>query len=154
MLQSSPKEHEFLVPIYKEHVDVIKSGKRVLVNTIEELEADSIKASKHFKYLPIGPLNEKDSYAQPDGGNGNGYVNWLNTQPKRSVVYVSFGSLSRLSSDQAEAIAAGLLESGRPFLWVIRNAGEAAKLSKISELKKQGLIVTWCCQVRVCMKRK
>ncbi|XP_076885305.1 UDP-glycosyltransferase 75C1-like [Bidens hawaiensis] len=144
---SSPKEHEFLVPIYKEHADVLKTGTRVLVNTTEELEAESIKANKNFKYLPIGPLNEKDSYVQPD--NGNGYANWLNTQPKRSVVYVSFGSVSRLSSDQAEAIVAGLLESGRPFLWVIRNGDEAAQLSKISELKKQGLIVTWCCQVEV-----
>ncbi|KAI7742839.1 hypothetical protein M8C21_010652 [Ambrosia artemisiifolia] len=143
---SSPKEHDFLLQIYKDHVDVIKTGSSVLVNTFVELEVDSIKGSKHFKYLPIGPLNEKDSYGKPADG---GYVDWLNTQPKKSVVYVSFGSLSRLSSDQAEEIAAGLLESGRPFLWVIRNPDEAAKLSKISELKKQGLIVSWCCQVEV-----
>ncbi|KAJ0655662.1 putative crocetin glucosyltransferase [Helianthus annuus] len=53
------------------------------------------------------------------------------------------------TSDQAEEMASGLLESGRPFLWVIREGDQLVKLSKIDELKKQGMIVSWCSQVEV-----
>ncbi|KAK9062559.1 hypothetical protein SSX86_019746 [Deinandra increscens subsp. villosa] len=146
-LPSSPEEHEFLLPLYKDHIDVVmKTGSRILLNCFEELEFESMRAIEKFRFIPIGPLNEKDSYGKPDGGY---VVNWLDTKPKKSVVYVSFGSISRLSSDQAEEIADGLLASGRPFLWVIRNGDEAGKLSKLEELKKQGMIVSWCCQVEV-----
>lgn len=52
-----------------------------------------------------------------------------------------------------EEIAEGLLESKRPFLWVIRTSqnGEnlAQKLSHKDELEKQGMIVSWCSQLEV-----
>ncbi|KAK1411184.1 hypothetical protein QVD17_37730 [Tagetes erecta] len=143
---SSPKEHDFLLPLYKDHVDVIKTGSTILVNSFDELEIDSMKGTKHFHFLSIGPLNEKDPY---NGKQDDSCVSWLNTKRKRSVVYVSFGSVTRLTGDQTEEIATGLLESGRPFLWVIRNPEEAKKLTKIDELKQQGMIVNWCCQVEV-----
>ncbi|KAI7753870.1 hypothetical protein M8C21_025626, partial [Ambrosia artemisiifolia] len=54
-----------------------------------------------------------------------------------------------LESNQVEEMASGLVESGRPFLWVIRDGGQAGKLSKIEVLKKQGMIVSWCSQVEV-----
>ncbi|KAM0038253.1 putative crocetin glucosyltransferase [Helianthus debilis subsp. tardiflorus] len=46
-------------------------------------------------------------------------------------------------------MASGLVESGRPFLWVIRDSDQAGKLSNIEVLKKQGMIVSWCSQVEV-----
>ncbi|XP_071705558.1 UDP-glycosyltransferase 75C1-like [Rutidosis leptorrhynchoides] len=143
--ESGRNDHEFILSIYKEHIDVLKTAPRILINTFNELEAESMKAIENIQFLPIGPLDEKDAYGTPD----ESYVNWLNTKPKKSVVYVSFGSVARLSSDQAEEMAIGLLNSGRPFLWVIRDEEEATKLSKIHELKKQGMIVQWCCQVEV-----
>ncbi|KAI7743216.1 hypothetical protein M8C21_019737 [Ambrosia artemisiifolia] len=78
------------------------------------------------------------------------YMKWLNTKPKSSVVYASFGSTTTLSLDQLEEMASGLLESGRPFLWVIRDIGnQVGKLSKIEELKRHGMIVSWCSQLEV-----
>ncbi|KAI3794962.1 hypothetical protein L1987_37603 [Smallanthus sonchifolius] len=149
-LPSSPKQHEFLLPLYKDHVDVIKSkaSPRILLNSFNELEVGSFKEVKGFDFLPIGPLNGKDSYGTTLEDDYV-IVNWLNTKAKKSVVYVSFGSISHLTSDQCEEVVSGLLEGGRPFIWVIRNGEEVEKLRKIDELKKLGLIVSWCCQVEV-----
>ena len=54
-------------------------------------------------------------------------INWLNSQPKDSVVYVSFGSWTEIDVEQVEEIASALKESGFKFLWVVR-AFEKEKL--------------------------
>ncbi|KAI3723398.1 hypothetical protein L2E82_34936 [Cichorium intybus] len=160
MLPSNPKEHNFVLSVLKDHVDVLKITSRILVNTFDELEVKSIRAIEKLELLPIGPLipleflDEKESpgsslgwdfFDKPD----DDYIQWLNTKAKSSVVYVAFGSLATLSMDLLEEIASGLLESRRPFLWVIRDSEQAGRLSKIEELKKHGMIVGWCSQVVV-----
>ncbi|KAL8201683.1 hypothetical protein R6Q57_010830 [Mikania cordata] len=160
LLSSCPKEHEFILQILKEHVEVLKTDPRILVNTFEELEIGSIKAIEKLVMLPVGPLVPSefivgrspscnsfscDLFEKPD----EDYINWLNTKPESSVLYVSFGCMATLSMDQAEEMASGLLASGRMFLWVIRDGDQAMKLSKIEVLKMQGMIVGWCSQVEV-----
>ncbi|KAK9942045.1 hypothetical protein M0R45_007734 [Rubus argutus] len=46
-------------------------------------------------------------------------LNWLDSQEPDSVVYISFGSLARLSYRQLIEIAHGLENSTHPFIWVI-----------------------------------
>ncbi|KAI3794903.1 hypothetical protein L1987_37544 [Smallanthus sonchifolius] len=148
---SSPKEHDFILEFMKEHIDVIKVAPRILVNPFDELEIESIRAIEKLELLPVGPLVPLydslgcDLFDKPE----EGYIEWLNTKPKSSVVYVSFGSLATLPIDQAEEIASGLLESRQPFLWVIRDGLQAEKLGNIEVLRKQGMIVGWCSQVEV-----
>jgi hypothetical protein len=63
------------------------------------------------------------------------YIEWLNSKPKSSVIYVSFGSLLVLVKQQMEEIARGLLDCDRPFLWVIRakeNGEEEKEEEKLS----------------------
>ncbi|GJR24007.1 crocetin glucosyltransferase, chloroplastic-like protein [Tanacetum coccineum] len=119
LLSSRPKEHNFLLEIVNDHLDVLKLGPRILVNTFNELEIESIRAIEKLEFFPIGPLIPESSL----GGDffekmEDEYVEWLNTKQESSVVYVSFGTLATLSMDQQEEIAIGLLECGRPFLWV------------------------------------
>ncbi|OEL22033.1 UDP-glycosyltransferase 74E2 [Dichanthelium oligosanthes] len=75
---------------------------------------------------------------------------WLDGHPLLSVVYVSFGSIASLSSEQMAEVAEGLYSSGKPFLWVVR-ATETRKLPAnfAKKAKGRGLIVPWCQQLEV-----
>ncbi|KAI3723402.1 hypothetical protein L2E82_34941 [Cichorium intybus] len=160
ILPSSPKEHDFIISMLKDHIDMLKKAPRILVNTYNELEVESIKAIEKLEYLPIGPLipseflDGKDSSDSSRGKDffvksEDDYIQWLNTKPKSSVVYVSFGTIASFSMDQMEEMAMGLLESRWPFLWVIRDSEQAGRLSKIEEVRKHGMIVGWCSQMAV-----
>ncbi|TQD76066.1 hypothetical protein C1H46_038402 [Malus baccata] len=122
--------------------------------------------------LPVGPLipttflDSKDASDKSFGGDllqkskDSPYLEWLNLKPEGSVIYVSFGSICVLEKAQMEEIAKGLLDCGRPFLWVIRDKvdkkGEDNEvkekeemLSCREELEELGKIVPWCSQVEV-----
>ncbi|XP_061368565.1 mogroside IE synthase-like [Gastrolobium bilobum] len=76
-------------------------------------------------------------------------MEWLDDKPKRSVVYVSFGSLAVLDEEQTKELACGLRDGGNYFLWVVR-ASEETKLPEGFEKKSEkGLVVTWCSQLKV-----
>ncbi|KAK9075364.1 hypothetical protein SSX86_003687 [Deinandra increscens subsp. villosa] len=97
----------------------------IIVNTFDSLEPKPIKAIRdgvcvEDQHTPplycVGPL-------LADAGDGSHEcLNWLDSQPKRSVVYLCFGSEAGMfSSDQLWEIAKGLEMSGHRFLWVIRS---------------------------------
>ncbi|CAA0814975.1 UDP-glycosyltransferase 74E2 [Striga hermonthica] len=76
---------------------------------------------------------------------------WLNKQPKRSVIYVSFGSFAQPGADQMREVALALKTTQIKFLWVVR-ASEEAKLPenyRDETPQEKGLIVTWCNQLDV-----
>ncbi|KVG50686.1 crocetin glucosyltransferase, chloroplastic-like [Cynara cardunculus var. scolymus] len=160
-LPSNANENHFVISLLKDHVDALKLSPTILVNSFNELEPESIRAIEKLVFLPIGPLvpseflDGKESLNNSSGEDfikipaEDDYIQWLNTKPKSSVVYVSFGTLATLSMDQIEEVASGQLECRRPFLWVIRDSLSAERLSKIDLLKKQGMIVNWCSQAKV-----
>ncbi|GLT97721.1 hypothetical protein SLE2022_152700 [Rubroshorea leprosula] len=159
-------ENVFALPAMKEQLEIIDEEGRnpkILVNTSDFLEHEALKAMEKYNMVGVGPLmpsaflGGKDPSDTSFGGDlykgTKGYMEWLNSQPESSVIYVSFGSISVLSKAQTEEIAKGLLGTGFPFLWVIRESGEGEKeeekLSCKEELEKQGMIVPWCSQVEV-----
>ncbi|XP_073116585.1 crocetin glucosyltransferase 2-like [Elaeis guineensis] len=78
-------------------------------------------------------------------------MQWLDSQPSKSVIYVSFGSMAVLGPDQMAELAFGLLNSGKCFLWVVRSS-ETSKLPKnfIEDLSSErGLVVSWSPQIEV-----
>ncbi|XP_040256883.1 UDP-glycosyltransferase 1-like [Aegilops tauschii subsp. strangulata] len=77
----------------------------------------------------IGPLIKSE---EVDVKRGDESLAWLDTQPKGSVVFLSFGSLGRFSAKQTRKVAAGLEASGQRFLWVVRSPPSAYS-SKNSE---------------------
>ncbi|KAK9138976.1 hypothetical protein Sjap_009570 [Stephania japonica] len=76
------------------------------------------------------------------------YVKWLNGKEKGSVVYVSFGSMMELEEEQMEEIVAGIKQSNKSFLWVVRDK-EVDKLQGNIAEDDVGLLVAWCSQVEV-----
>ncbi|XP_038875494.1 phloretin 4'-O-glucosyltransferase-like [Benincasa hispida] len=136
----------------------------ILVNTFDELEHDVLQAmNKFFPLLPIGPLipsaflDGRDPSDVSFGGDlfpsskkNEDYIDWLNSKPQASVVYVSFGSISTLSKLQNEEVARGLLSLKRPFLWVVRAVdGDENTLNYSEELEREGKIISWSSQLEV-----
>lgn len=143
----------------------------MLLNTFDALEGAAIKAlrSSSMNVIPIGPLvitgfwEENENQSSDDGfrcdlfdKSEDDYLQWLDSKPDCSVVYVSFGSMVVLKRDQIEEMLNGLVESGLPVLWVIRCAekggDQEAQIMKIKnrlKIKEQGLVVPWCSQMEV-----
>ena len=98
----------------------------VLVDTYEELEHDYISyLSKFLLVRSVGPLFKNPKAA--DGSSIRGdliksddCIEWLNSRPPSSVVYISFGSLVYHPQEQVDEIAHGLLNSQVSFLWVLK----------------------------------
>ncbi|XP_016453092.1 UDP-glycosyltransferase 92A1-like isoform X5 [Nicotiana tabacum] len=103
---------------------------------LEIIKKDGIKAIKNLTKLPvwcIGPLlpqcmikkGEKDQIlesriAKDHGLSPEKCIEWLNKHPKNSVLYISFGSQNTISTSQMMALALGLEDSEKPFIWVVR----------------------------------
>ncbi|XP_028768930.1 UDP-glycosyltransferase 87A2-like [Neltuma alba] len=101
----------------------------LLLNTIQELEAERInylKAILPFRVYPIGPaipFMELDSSAS----NVDHITTWLDCQPNLSVLYISKGSSFSMSRPQMEELAAALKTCEIRFLWVGRSDAEWLK---------------------------
>jgi len=87
-----------------------------------------------------------------------GWLKWLNTKAKGSVLYVSFGSLNKFPYSQLVEIARALEDSGKDFLWVVRKndrgGGEEEKFleefeKRVKENKKGYLIWGWAPQLLI-----
>ncbi|KAH0847681.1 hypothetical protein HID58_019372 [Brassica napus] len=98
----------------------------IIINTFEALENRAIKAITEelcFRNIyPIGPLIVKTRTG--DNKNVDSCLNWLDSQPEQSVVFLCFGSLGLFSQEQLKDIAIGLERSEQRFLWVVRNPPE------------------------------
>ncbi|TKY47805.1 Crocetin glucosyltransferase [Spatholobus suberectus] len=161
--------YTFALPSLEEQFQELdkETNPRVLLNTFEELEPEALRAIGKFTMIPIGPLipsaflDGKDPGDTSFGGDifdgSNDYVEWLDSKPELSVVYVSFGTLAVLARRQMEEVARALLDSGYPFLWVLREnyekQGKEQELSCREELEQRGKIVKWCSQVEVLSHR-
>uniref|UniRef100_A0A6N2MMY5 Glycosyltransferase n=1 Tax=Salix viminalis TaxID=40686 RepID=A0A6N2MMY5_SALVM len=142
----------------------------LILNTFDRLESSMVSelGSLFSKIYTLGPLQGLfDTFAKSpcattssDGlmwKEDRGCIAWLDSHPSRSVIYVSFGSLVGLFRDQLLEFWHGLVNSGKPFLWVIRSdsiMGEDDGAREVPlELKvateERGCIVDWAPQEEV-----
>ncbi|XP_031098824.1 crocetin glucosyltransferase, chloroplastic-like [Ipomoea triloba] len=162
LLAEASNATDFMIAqLMKDHVELIKKEGRpkVLVNTFDALEFEALRVIEKVGLVGIGPLAPPAAYLDGvdpycDGREkGNDYVEWLDSQAKGSVIYVAFGSYSDVPNQMMEEIAQGLVQTGRPFLWVMREGGNGEnpeeKLSCKEDVEKQGKIVRWCSQAEV-----
>lgn len=139
-----------------DHVDFF------LVNSFDELEPEVLEWMKNqWPVKNIGPMipsmyidkqlpGDKDYGISLLNAQVNECLDWLDSKPPGSVIYVSFGSLAVLKDDQMIEVAAGLKQTGLNFLWVVREK-ETKKLPSnyIEEIGERGLIVNWSPQLQV-----
>lgn len=137
---SFPRDHlPSLVRFYKEsdpEWDLVLDGHIMnasswgwVVNTFDELESrymehlrEKIGHGRVFGVGPVSLLGGSDFMTRGQSGSGSGsdVVGWLDGKPDGSVLYVCFGSQVFLTSDQIEALAIGLEQSGVHFVWVMK----------------------------------
>jgi len=128
-----------------------KADQYLLFTSVYELEAqviDALKLKLPFPVYPAGPpigpvpsFEPKDYTSVISSNHGiPGYIEWLNSQPKGSVLYVSMGSFLSVSSSQLNEIVVGVHNSGVRFLWVSR--GETTLFK--DGCGDMGQVVPWC----------
>ncbi|KAL5708709.1 7-deoxyloganetic acid glucosyltransferase [Ranunculus cassubicifolius] len=140
-----------------------------ILNTFEDLEGPVLSKLRTCipKLYTLGPLHallnsrRKSSYPPSTCSSSllamdRSCMKWLDSQPSKSVLYVSFGSVVFVTHNQVLEFWYGLVNSGKRFLWVIRpdfvtdkeNACQIPEELQVAT-KERGYIVEWCPQEEV-----
>lgn len=137
---------------------------RMILNTFEELEGPALAQirSRCPGIYAVGPLHEhlKTKLAPTIPSKNSkkedmSCIAWLDEQPLRSVIYVSFGSIAVMSNDQLLELWHGLKNSGKLFLWVLPNVADKEWKNQlppellIEDASGKGNIVAWAPQEEV-----
>ncbi|XP_019182296.1 PREDICTED: scopoletin glucosyltransferase-like [Ipomoea nil] len=119
-------------------LDGVESSIAVLINTCDDLERPFIEYLSNQIQKPIWGVGPSlpaqfwesagsilhDHQVRSSNRSSNfteeEVVQWLNSKPDRSVIYVSFGSEVAPTMEESEELANALEESNRPFIWVIQ----------------------------------
>ncbi|XP_052160783.1 DIMBOA UDP-glucosyltransferase BX9-like [Oryza glaberrima] len=122
---------ELVFEVLARIAETVRNSNGVVINTFEELEPMELERvhgelgdDSVATVLATGPLHRLSS--MNTGSNtfnlrqDQSCIEWLDTQATGSVLYVSFGSLASMDSDEFMEVAFGLEKSGHPFLWVVR----------------------------------
>jgi UDP:flavonoid glycosyltransferase YjiC (YdhE family) len=104
-----------------------------LYNSFHELESDYEKRSnttigiKSWSVRPVSAWSNKNdekkanrTHMEMNIGKDSELINWLNSKPNESILYVSFGSLTRLYHQLIVELAYGLENAGHNFIWFVR----------------------------------
>ncbi|KAF7844954.1 hydroquinone glucosyltransferase-like [Senna tora] len=118
--------HDRSTPYYKTMLHLCKGlhkADTILVNTFSELEPEAMKTfaeiNPNLPVYSVGPVIQSGSTTR-ENGPGSECLDWLDKQPRNSVLYVCFGSGGSLSYEQTAELAWGLEMSGERFMWVVR----------------------------------
>ncbi|OIV92868.1 hypothetical protein TanjilG_01002 [Lupinus angustifolius] len=144
----APTGYTYLMEMIR---DSEKKSYGSLFDSFYELEGtyqEHYKKATGTKSWSIGPVSlwvNQDASDKAGRGNGKaeqedkgqGWLEWLNSKPDNSVLYVSFGSMSKFPSSQLVEIAQALEESGHDFIWVIKKKDEGEEDSFLEEFEKR-----------------
>ncbi|XP_059666351.1 7-deoxyloganetic acid glucosyl transferase-like [Cornus florida] len=146
-----------------------RRAQALIKNTFDDLEGPILSQIRtHCPNLfPIGPLhahlkarlaadtNSSSTYSSSFWEEDRSCVTWLDSQPSKSVIYVSFGSLTIVTKHQLMEFWYGLVNSGQRFLWVMRPDSIAEKdegqipVELVEGTRERGYMVEWAPQEEV-----
>uniref|UniRef100_A0A0A8YT67 Glycosyltransferase n=1 Tax=Arundo donax TaxID=35708 RepID=A0A0A8YT67_ARUDO len=100
-----------------------------LVNSFYAVEPEVAKVLRQPEpgrppVYQIGPLILTNGRGTDAASPRAACLEWLDRQPARSVIYVSFGSGGALPTEEMSELALGLELSGQRFLWVVRSPSD------------------------------
>lgn len=149
----------------------LRETKAIVINTVLELEAHSIKSLVEDENNPlmyhVGPiikLTNGESTSQGQISN-EAIISWLDSQQLSSVVFLCFGSMGSFDPDQVTEIACALELSGQRFLWCLRrpsqekgtgalpkdyeNYNEVLPEGFLERTAERGKVIGWAPQVTI-----
>nr|XP_043636664.1 zeatin O-glucosyltransferase-like [Erigeron canadensis] len=145
------------------HVGNIYDSSRAIEGRfLEKLEKDEIYGKNHWAVGPFNGVKKLETDISASSQNRDTSLQWLDKQPSKSVIYVSFGTTTTFTDEQIKELAIGLEKSGQRFLWVLRDAdkgdvfkneeGKGVGLPKGFEERVQGrglVVRKWAPQVEI-----
>ncbi|KAF3445100.1 hypothetical protein FNV43_RR14793 [Rhamnella rubrinervis] len=148
-----------------EKTEALDKASAVIFHTLEPLEPVVLEALTSVvpHNFVIGPLQLLLNHVPTDYSKNVGYslwkedaecLQWLDTKPPNSVLYVSFGSVAVITPQKLVEFGMGLAQSKQAFLWVIRPdlaVSESAILPPefAVEIRARGLVTSWYPQEQV-----
>ncbi|CAN6197367.1 unnamed protein product [Urochloa humidicola] len=165
LFQTRISSHEMLREVIARINETVRNSSGVVINTFEALESAELEKLRGDLNLPFlltaGPLHKLSS--KNSGASlldqDRACIDWLDTQPSGSVLYISFGSLATMDYGEFMEVAWGLANSGQPFLWVVRpklvQDCESVALPEGFEdaVKGRGMVIDWAPQQEVLAHR-
>jgi hypothetical protein len=146
-------------------------ARALILNTFEDLEGPmlSLIRTQCPTIYTIGPhhallklkLGSETTTLQSQSSNSlfevdRSCMTWLDAQPLKSVIYVSFGSIAKMTKNELMEFWYGLVNSKKRFLWVIRpdmvdgKDGDSQTPAELVEgTKERGYLVSWAPQEEV-----
>nr|WGG89226.1 glycosyltransferase UGT36 [Helleborus thibetanus] len=158
---------KFQVPASSGKTDLLEAEEKsfgFIINSFYELEPAYAEYYRKYRGRSwnIGPVSlynrnaiDKAQRGKKGSSNDHQCINWLDSKEPNSVLYVSFGSVSRIETTQLHEIALGLEASEIPFVWVIRKPQNVEIDQCFPEgleerMKGKGLIIReWAPQVLI-----
>jgi UDP-glucoronosyl and UDP-glucosyl transferase len=99
------------------------SSQFIVIKTFWDIEAKYIEYFSSLvgkEVVSVGPLVPENYDHLVDAEQLKQVTGWLSKKPRRSVVFVSFGTEYFMSEQEMEQMACGLELSGANFIWVVR----------------------------------
>ncbi|XVE66775.1 hypothetical protein DITRI_Ditri08aG0106100 [Diplodiscus trichospermus] len=133
----------------------------VLIDTFKDLEPEIVEyMSKLCPIKTVGPLfkypQAPNNTIRCDIMKADDCIEWLDTKPASSVIYISFGTVVHLKQEQEDEIAHALLNTGISFLWVMKPPPKELGLQAqtfpedfLDKVGDKGKIVQWSPQEKV-----
>ncbi|XP_028808167.1 UDP-glycosyltransferase 86A2 [Neltuma alba] len=147
--------HQIIFNAFKE----VRGADFVLCNTVQELEPHTISALQahvpFFAVGPIFPLGFTKSTVPTSLWSESDCTQWLDSKPRASVLYISFGSTVHVAKRDLLEIANGLLLTHVNFLWVLRPDVVSSEdqhplpIGFEEAIHGRGMIIPWCSQIEV-----
>ncbi|KAL9264429.1 Scopoletin glucosyltransferase-like protein [Drosera capensis] len=114
----------------KRGLEAEKKSFGIIMNSFYELEPDYVDYYRNVmgkRAWHIGPVSLFNRNIEDKARRGKKSVidedeclKWLNSKEPNSVIYISFGSITKFSIAQLHEIAGALESSGQEFMWVVR----------------------------------
>ncbi|KAI3774721.1 hypothetical protein L1987_49281 [Smallanthus sonchifolius] len=161
--QFEAEEFKVFLKVLIQAVEAEAKSYGVIFNSFYELEPEYVHHYREVlkrKSWHIGPVSlcNKSTEDKLERGKKSAIdehvcLKWLESKPPSSVIYVSFGTIVKVSISQLYNIAIGLEACNENFIWVIRNDQETfipEGFEARMQVKGKGLIIKgWAPQLLI-----